>query len=544
MCIDEKSRRANNSLSKRIPFSAADKEYWTGVFRDCRLIFLSAFCAGLLAHGFIMTNILNNYDNITFTPGGYGAGLTSGRWFLEILGNTIEAVWGNYTLPFFNGCMLIALISVSACILVSVLEIRSRYFAMLTGMLLTVFPTIGCTMFFMYTAPYYALSILLSVAGVYFAKNFERGIIPAAVCFALSLGIYQAYLPFAAALFLLLLLRKGFSSRTISGDELFALAVKYLISLILGVLFYVVTLRFFLTFYHAELTGYQGINQMGFSLEELPAILKSVYEKFFTLSFQTQYGINLTLFVKKAFLFVQVLSGLLFLYLLSQKKQSVSVKILNSIFFLLFPLSINGILLMCSRSYIYTIMVYGIVALFFLPVILLEAAAEQQPVRSIYKVIKGISFALALVLSLTVLNYIWQANGNYMTLYYINRQTENYFVNLTGMIKSAEGYRQNLPLAVIGDNFSDMTFDRYTFNSSTIFDYGGKSRSSDMINSYSRRNWLIHYVGYDQPFVSAEELERLTEKEEVRNMTCYPDDGSIQVIDDVIVIKLEETELE
>lgn len=527
-------------MKKRIPPFSAIKEYCAGVFIYYRPLFLSVFCAGLLAHGFTITNILHNYDNITLTSGGYGAGLKLGRWFLEILGNGIGKIWGTYPLPLFNGCLSIALIAVSACILVSVLEIRSRHFKALAGMLLVVFPTIGCTMFYMYTTPYYAFAILLATSGVYFAEKFKHGVIPAAVCFALSLGIYQAYLPFAAALFLLSLLRKGFSGRDISGAELFVQALRYLISLIVGFLFYFVTLRMFLAFYHVTLSSYQGVNQMGLNLEELPEILKKVYDCFFTLSVETQYGVNLTFFIKKSFLFAQVLSGLLFLWLLCRGKQPAVVKILNTIFILFFPLSVNGIILMCYHSYIYTIMVYGMVSVFFLPVVLLEAAAEQYPVHPLRGMTKIFSFILAFVLSLTVLDYTWQTNGNYLTMYYVNRQTENYFVNLIGMIKSAEGYRQDLPLAFIGEKFSDLTFDQHTIAGAEIFDYGGKSKSSDMINNYSRWCWPIFYVGYEQPFVSSEELNRLLGNESVRNMPCYPNDGSIQVIDDVIVVKLEE----
>lgn len=540
MGFDENFSKRIYGIKKRVPSFTAIKEYSARVFTYYRPLFLSVFCAGLLAHGFIITNILNNYDNITYTSGGYGAGLRSGRWFLEILGDTIEKIWGNYTLPLFNGCLFITLIAVSACILASVLEIRSRFFKALAGMMMVVFPTIGSTMFFMYTAPYYGFAILLAVSGVYFAKKFEHGVVPAAVCFALSLGIYQAYLPFTASLFLLLLLRKGFSGQAVSGDELFTRAIRYLLSLILGVLFYVVTLRVFLALCNETLSSYQGINQMGLQLKELPAIVKKAYDCFFSLSFQTQYGVNLTMLIKKSFLFVQVLSGLLFFWLLCYGKQPVVVKVLNTVFILLFPLSVNGIILMCYHSYIYTIMVYGIVTLFFLPVVLLEVAVEQCSVHPLHNMTKALSFALMFVFSLTVLNYIWQTNGNYMILYYVNRQTENYFVNLTGRIRSAEGYRQDLPLAVVGENFSDMTFDQRSFSSAAIFDYGGKSKSSDMINSYSRRYWLIHYVGYEQSFVSLEELGRLKENESVKNMPCYPDDGSIQVIDDVIVIKLEE----
>ena len=50
------------------------KAWGRAVIGKYREMFLVTLCAGLAAYGFIMANVLNNQDNISNTPGGYGAG--------------------------------------------------------------------------------------------------------------------------------------------------------------------------------------------------------------------------------------------------------------------------------------------------------------------------------------------------------------------------------------------------------------------------------------------------------------------------------------
>ena len=509
-----------------------------------RIVFGVTFVTGLLAYGFIMTNILNNYDNIACTPGGYGTGIESGRWFLTVLGNFVTKYWGNYTLPLFNGMIAVILISFSVCIIVSVLHVRSRFLAGVCGMLFVTFPTLAATMFFMYTVHYYAFAVSLAVLGVYFGcRDTWGGTILAAFCFAFSMGIYQAYLPIAISLYLLVLLRKGLSESWLSGKKFFRIGIRYAASLVLGLLLYFGILHILLLYYDVSLGSYQGVNQMGIQINEVPQILKSIYQKFFTLSCKSQYSVNMTKVTQKAFLFSQIVSAVLFVYLNWNRKISKSVRLWNIIIFILFPVGCNSIIIMCFHSEIYVLMTYGIVTVFFLPIVLLEVAylnitsfENKNAVMS--SLIKCASALLVFVLSITAVNYIWSANGNYVALYYANRQVENYFSGLVERVRGIEGYRQELPLAIVGEAFVGVT--DWEYSEIPVFHYGGNSTSSGLVNAYSRKQWLALYLGFTQPWVSREELTDIQKNKMIQGMPCYPDEGSIRIIDDIIVIKIKD----
>lgn len=213
-----------------------------------KVTFLSSFILGGLAHLFTLTNVLQNYDNIAIVPGGYGTGLTSGRWLLTVLGNFIKKIWGNYNLPFFNGLLTIFLLCISACLIVEILDLESISMCIVWGGIFLCFPTVTSTLFFMYTAPYYALAVLFVIASVWFTVNYKYGFLLAAVLGAFSLGIYQAYFPMMITLFVTVLLQKILSNDSQLKD-IFRIGLLYLLTLFLSLLLYFLFLNICLKLY-------------------------------------------------------------------------------------------------------------------------------------------------------------------------------------------------------------------------------------------------------------------------------------------------------
>lgn len=109
---------------------------------------VSAMACGMLTHLYALTNNLQNCDSIAQQPYGYGTGVTSGRWLLNLLGDFFQ-FWGvDYNLPVVDVFLFLLILAVSAGFLVSTLEIRSHLSAALIGGLMTVFPSVTATIFF------------------------------------------------------------------------------------------------------------------------------------------------------------------------------------------------------------------------------------------------------------------------------------------------------------------------------------------------------------------------------------------------------------
>lgn len=64
--------------------------------------------------------------------------------------------------------------------------------------------------------------------------------------------------------------------------------------------------------------------------------------------------------------------------------------------------------------------------------------------------------------------------------------------------------------------------------------------SYNLLNIYSISGFLRFYLDFDVPLADETEIEVLKEREEYKNMAMYPYYGSVQKIDNYIVVKLGE----
>lgn len=497
---------------------------------------LSAMIVGVITHLFGMVNILHNYDNVSVNPFGYGTGLSSGRWFLTILGDFTENLGFAYNLPLVNGLIFLLILAFSAGFLVSTLKVRGKVSAALIGMIFVVFPTATSTMYFRYTAIYYGVAILLSVLAAWVMHRNRFSFLLSAVCTALSLGIYQAYTPVTIAIFVLMLMQAALRSEA-DWKELLRRGIYYCASLAAGLILYYVCLKVLLAVNNVQLNDYQGINQMGqLSLSGFPYLLKETFAALVKLPIEDYCGLASTPFIRFLYLLIGGVSVMMIAYLLFAKVKKVSITLFTGFLCCVFPVAVNFVAIMCPNSYIYTLMVYGFVLVPCLPIVIYECLPEAEstkpPVLGKELLRKGI----ALVLALLVFSYAYEANISYSSLYYANRQAENYFESIVTQVRMTEGFTAGKTWAFLGSIQDPLLSTRW--NEETR--YGGNTTVYDLINGYSFLSWIYNYMGYGFPVSTTEEVAALSQTEEVRAMPCWPDQGSIKVIGDTVVIKFQE----
>ena len=507
-----------------------------------KVTFLSSFILGGLAHLFTLTNVLQNYDNIAIVPGGYGTGLTSGRWLLTVLGNFIKKIWGNYNLPFFNGLLTIFLLCISACLIVEILDLESISMCIVWGGIFLCFPTVTSTLFFMYTAPYYALAVLFVIASVWFTVNYKYGFLLAAVLGAFSLGIYQAYFPMMITLFVTVLLQKILSNDSQLKD-IFRIGLLYLLTLFLSLLLYFLFLNICLKFYNMSLSDYQGVNEMGtINFMELPQIIKRMYIAFIKIPLADYKGLSATPIIRLSLSVLGAISIFIISYIVLVRVKDWRIKISAILLCLIFPIAVNSIIFMCPHSNIYTLMIYAAVFIYMIPLMLLDLMEKLSFICVSTKYtswLRGIRKIILITYSVVIFNYIWLSNGNYVSMYYTTQQTNNYLNSLITQARVADGYHSSLKWAFIGDSIVDPLFDNPWTHFDT-FSYGGNATT--LINAYSRNSFIKNYVGYQIPIVDDEIINKLKTDKHIMEMPCYPDSGSIEVYKGVLVIKFANEE--
>lgn len=508
---------------------------------------LGAMVSGLAAHGFALVNILHNYDNILQQPRGYGAGITSGRWLLSLLGDFLDRFLDlSYNLPLVNGLLFLLLIALCAFAVVHVLGIRSRLSAGLIGCMMATFPAVCSTMVFRFTVVYYGISLLLSILCVWAADRGWRGFLLSTVCLACSMGIYQAYAPVSIGLFVLVLMRDSLKEDARLSD-LVRRGFRYCGVLLLGVLLYFVLLKLFMRLYSQTgtlvLDTYQGIDKMGqISPAQLPGLLRRAWTSAALFSVRNYCSLAPTRIIK-------VLWSLLILSILAVSGHILlnrKVKPLLAVFYcmmgLLFPIAINFIVIMCPEANVYTIMVYAFVLVGCAPLMLLEALPEEK--KSVNRIlVRLISWLTAAVIFYNG----YYTNFNYTALYYANEQVKTYLTGLTAQIRMTEEYTPEKKWAFLGEIrdplMIDMWKDQWMGYEVAPF-YGGVSWCTAeelLTTSYSFDFWIHSYIGYFPTKASQEDEAFLAEDERVARMPCWPSAGSIKVIDDFLVVKFQES---
>ena len=488
----------------------------------------AAMGVGSVVHLFGFVNVLHNYDDIAQQPRGYGTGISSGRWLLSLLGDSAEWLGGNYNLPLVNGLLFIALLAISAGLLVSVFCIENRTMAAIAGMLLVVFPSAFSTLIFRYTSVYYGVGIFLAVLAAWILPRHRFGIIISAVSMAGSLGIYQAYIPITIGIFVLLLLQQTLQGKS-SLWVLIRRGIYYCLTLILGLCCYYLFLHITLRIYGTSLSDYQGIDQMGkMSLKDLPDLVKEAFYLFCTFPLKNHYGLASMKLIKLSYVALSGISAGIMGYILLIRIKKITLALFAVLMCLVFPVAVNFVVVMCPESWIYTLMVYAFALAGYVPIVLFTCMTDCGG-----KYRKHLVNAIILGLAVLVGGYSYKTNVNYSALYFSNRQVENYLNSMIVQIRMEEGFDTEKQWAFIGEIEDPLLNCYWQYE----MDFGGIEQTQWMLQRYSWPEWIRNYYGYTFPTASNEDVLRLYETEQVQNMPYWPNEGSIQVIDNFVVIK-------
>lgn len=527
------------------------------LYSNKNVAFISTVILGLLIHMFGLVNTVHNYDDIAVMPFGFGSSITSGRWFLGILGGCYHLLFGSYNLPFVNGVIFLLIMGIAAGMLVSIFKIKSLKLSALVGAIFISFPSSTSILFFKYTAPYYAFAILLAILAAKVIIESKRkaflSLFLSAVFTALSLGIYQAYLPITVAILVIFLIKKCLDSDE-SFYKIFKTGIYYCLGIIAGLLLYKVVLDLIIYGGNAAITtfsdliysvagvkvetfslsNYQGIDQMGkITLASLPSLIYTSYSQFVLIPFIDYCDLAQTLLLKVVYILIYVSTLIMIIISLISKKKKVNQVLMITLLCILYPIAINLIVLMCPNSYIYTLMIHSFVLVPCTPLFLWESCSFLC-IKNL-KFIKSFKKSVLVVLMVMVAGYSVLDNVNYSYMYYNTQQAKNYVSSIVTQVRMTEGFDVNKKWFFAG-KIKDPLFNG-AWDDVPI--YGGNRKAQEMLNMYSRNSWISNYVGYSISWAN-DKTSEVKETEEFKNMPCYPNEGSIKVIGDYVVVKFEE----
>ena len=504
--------------------------------KDTLFIFQCAIGWGVIAHGMALFNKYCFHDD-SEAFNGIGVTYNSGRWMLGLMGEWFTKLVGSrhYSLPIVNGMITIFCLAVILFLIFDMLELHDRAMICFVSGIVVSFPTIAAVMGYMFTAPYYYFGLLLGIAGLYLHHRYHNvfSFAGAMLLIACAMGTYQANLPFIVCVVLLLLIHKIYTS---DGRWLvfFAESFKSLLLLAASCFSYFLLNNMFLKLKNTTLWGYMGISTFGmtdpsgylsrivFAIKEFLNPVENTRRNMYPFNAKYLHIALIVMFtVLTLILFIQIFK--------TNRKKSFQILLLISVF----PLAAYLILVMVdtAETNVHGLMTFGYVCTFLLAGWIYENFKAAKGILLLLK-----KTALVMVALMVFMNIRFD-NMCYIKANMLQSHAISYYTTLITKIKSVDGYKNELPIVYINDtNKRDIPFAGTTkhFDVITLVPY----HMFMLINDYSWESDMKYWCGFYRPeIISPEPYEQM---EVVRNMPNYPDDGSIQIVDGVIIVKFND----
>ena len=509
--------------------------------RAQRTAFVSAFAAGLLAHLFMLTNKLPNFDDLMSFCSANDR-LTLGRWFLK----DASILSSNYSLPWLTGLISLTALAVTAMLVTALFEIKRPLPVVLASALLVVFPTVTGTFAYMFTADAYFIAAMFAALAAFVTDRYKLGFLAGAVLLAFSTGIYQAYLFFGAALLfargIMLLLKKEYSDRQIAVRFF-----KYLAAGLLGYLLYRGILSVCLAAKGVELAPYMGVDQMGkLQLSGLPrgiaAAIYYLYDAVFV-TFPTLAGSKRLLAAATALL-MALIPLLCCVLMFTGKLKSAAQTALAVVMALLLPVAANCAYVFVGSAHM--LMRYSMTVPFIFVIALYELYSRRRAAAAKPKnlLLSATSWVLTVCMTIVCLGYGVIANKAYLRLHTSYENTYGMALRIVDRAEQCDGYTQGTQIYIVGSlhagnykydsdlfrNFMGLTgvLGRYEAKT-TLY---GIATDNDYFRSFCDEYLGVHYTRPD-----TDTIKEIAKSGKYASMPVYPAAGSVAMIDGIAVVK-------
>ena len=500
------------------------------VKHEWKVAFAATFILGVLIHIPMMLSDIPNHDGLDSVHFDQNM-ITSGRWFLTVA----CGISSYFTLPWLIGLLSMVYLALAAVALVEFLEIKKAATIILVSGLLVAFPAIASTFAYVFTMDGYMMALCLAVLSVTLTKKYKLGFVAGAACLACSMGIYQAYLPFAVLLCIYGILMIAMEEGAVK-DKIFR-SLRYLYMGIAGVAGYYIILQVLLRIQGKELASYQGINGMG-AVEKtglLTTIVK-MYKDFVVFTIKGNVLVN-NVFSVLAIGGLLIVMTVTLLQLIFKKKwwKNFWLYILVGLLVVGLPIATNIILIVSPDVTYHVLMRYQWV----LYPILLIGFVERYGCHSARDNWK--EWLVLITAGVLVWNYAVTDNIAYSNLQKKYEKTYAYCVRLLDRIEQTDGYYLGIPIAMIGV----VGDEQYP-----ITDISGKATSGLLgmngdVLLYTGNNYELfmkHYLGVTLNILPPESMEKMYYDPEYMEMGSFPASDSIKILDGIMYIKTENSQ--
>lgn len=494
-----------------------------------KIVFISSIIIFIFSYLHSLTHEIAFHDNAWLES--MGATFSLGRFSAAIIYYIFKIFLGEryITTPVLNGIMCYIFLFFITYIIIKMLNIKNTISIILISMLMIANPFVSSTLAVRYDSIIKPMGIFIGVLAVYIYSKNQKYILLSALLISFSIGVYQAFIAFFVSLALLYIIRISIENDYNLVDYIKCI-FKYIILFIISVCIYFILLKISLNISGYELDTYKNANNI-IESSLFPYIERIIYTyKYYFLVKDSAYYFVLN--TDKLYYLIFAIS--LVLIIINYKKIKISSGAIISV--LLFPVAVNlNVILFGIKNYHYSLMGCSIVFQYIILIYFIDSYYDN-----IYIMKK--SLILVILYVLVIFQNVYACNLLSLKAEFVQSQAKSYFNNLIIRIESTENYNPNMNICFVNEFKKNIE----TYNSSfeefkNVHDYNyiyGMDLE-EVINNYAWRRFMWLWNGYKPNVLPDDEYK---DKEEIKNMTSYPENGSIKIIDNVVVVKFADYE--
>lgn len=503
---------------------------------------VAAFIWGLAAHSYGFMDNSFSHDSLNELHGAiFGSDLkiVMGRVFVPLYRDLVRS---DATLPWLIGLLSLIWIGLAVFLTIRIFHIESKILIFLTaGIFVTNISVSATAATYLHELDGYMFSLLCAITAVYLWNRFPWGFLPGAVGIAVSLGMYQGYLPVAIVLILISCVLDLLNEK--SFRDVFLRGLKAIGMLLLGGALYLVSIKGMLWLTHLSLaTGrYNSMDVMkGLTPRLFLEMTIGAYKDCFARLWNVPSTYPAPL-IQGATLLLTAVSVIAVITGLLNKKVGVPEKLLCLVLIALLPLGMN-LLYVLTIGDIHDLMVYAIWLFYFLALLLGNWLARRWKESSSscarMKIGQLLNGGCLLAVLFLMYGNVQFANGMYLKK---DLEYDAYLSLMTRVVYRMEDYDGYVPgetpvyFACLPEDLNKSIPGFKEYQTVTGME------QTDLL-CIPLRNRFQAYFDYilcaPVNLVQDERWYEMSTDPRIPEMPCYPADDCIAMIDNTLVVKL------
>lgn len=488
---------------------------------------------GCIAYGMLITqNLTNSYDglwkNSYFMAGEWERSI--GRWFWPFLDIMRFGVVSVVT----NSLLTVLLEVLGNMLLIDLFEIKNKRVIFIMGAVFIVSPLTCNMLSYCYMSPTFASAYLLSVGAVCCIlkiPNIWLAVLTGGILVACSMGNYQAYLGVTCILLLFFLLKQIMNQ--CECKEIFKTVMRSAAAVIWGGMLYQFITSLMLKLYSETMTDYKGIDQVSIRniLRNFPKRFMLAYHDFYR--FFCTGEIQNNIFGNKKINFCLLVATILFLiYSLYKNHRKNKIYILLfTIGVVLIPAASNVTLFIATESETSLLMTGGMVLIPGLILCMIYSFGYRTILYKIYM------FLMCVLLWIN----ICIVGNDQLAMREGRTASVTIAQNILNRLMNEKFLDEDTVVAFVGRPSDNRLFHKTSaWKKANDYAVFGRWWTSTGNNRRSWKGLVQGYCGISLKFCKDTEYNKIREDDRLKEMGVFPAENSIQIINDVVVIKVSD----